>query len=309
MVSHACARLARLLAVAVFAALCLPLAAAPHPMDPLTADEIVEAANILLRGRAARPGAIFQSIELREPGKAEVLGFRGSAGTRRATVFFRQDKKSYKSTVNLSAQSFTPPVLIPPSEGQLGLTITEVVDFSFVFQDQAFLNALALRGIRSAAQLQKVFVTPLTPGSFGLPEEAAASSTRDAATRSASRSDTSCIRTAGSSRCSTRPTTRAGFIAHNLWITAFDADERYAAGDTPNQNPGAPGLPQYVRDNESLVNRDIVLWLTIGHHHVTLAQDWPVLSRETLSFELKPANFFDHNPAADLRRAPFAVRR
>ena len=43
---------------------------------------------------------------------------------------------------------------------------------------------------------------------------------------------------------------RAGFIAHNLWVTAFDADERYAAGDTPNQNPGAPGLPQYVSNNQ-----------------------------------------------------------
>ncbi len=41
-------------------------------------------------------------------------------------------------------------MLIPRSEGQLGLTITEVVDFSFVFQDPAFLNALALRGLRSA---------------------------------------------------------------------------------------------------------------------------------------------------------------
>ncbi len=39
--------------------------------------------NILLRGGAARPGAIFQSIELREPSKADVLGFRGGAGTRR----------------------------------------------------------------------------------------------------------------------------------------------------------------------------------------------------------------------------------
>ena len=150
MVSHVCARLARTLCIALLAALCLPLAAAPlHPMDPLTADEIIESANILLRGGAARPGAIFQSIELREPSKADVLGFRGGAGTRRSTVFYRQDKKSYKSTVNLTAQTFTPPVLIPPSEGQLGLTITEVVDFSFVFQDQAFLNALALRGLRS----------------------------------------------------------------------------------------------------------------------------------------------------------------
>ena len=31
---------------------------------------------------------------------------------------------------------------------------------------------LARRGIRTSQQLQKVFVTPLTPGSFGLPEEA-----------------------------------------------------------------------------------------------------------------------------------------
>ncbi len=32
---------------------------------------------------------------------------------------------------------------------------------------------------------------------------------------------------------------------------------------------------------------------------------WPVLSRETMSFKLKPVNFFDRNPALDLRRAPF----
>jgi primary-amine oxidase len=102
---------------------------------------------------------------------------------------------------------------------------------------------------------------------------------------------------------------RAGFIGHNLWVTAFDPDERYAAGDTPNQNPGTPGLPQYVRNNEGLVQRDIVLWLTVGFHHVTQAEDWPVLSRERLSFELKPSNFFDRNPALDLRRAPFEVRR
>ena len=53
---------------------------------------------------------------------------------------------------------------------------------------------------------------------------------------------------------------------------------------------------------------DIVLWPTLTFHHVTAAEDFPVLSREHASLELKPANFFDRNPALDLRRAPFEVR-
>jgi len=68
-----------------------------------------------------------------------------------------------------------------------------------------------------------------------------------------------------------------------------------------------PGLPAYVRDDQSIVDPDIVLWLTVGFHHVPSAEDFPVLSREVLSFEIKPSNFFDRNPALDLRRAPFEV--
>jgi len=98
---------------------------------------------------------------------------------------------------------------------------------------------------------------------------------------------------------------RAGFIEFPLWITRYDRDQRFAAGDTPNQNPGEGGVPVYQQDDESLVNTDLVLWLTVGHHHVTAAEDFPVLSLEPLSFKLKPVNFFDRNPALDLRRAPF----
>lgn len=645
--------------------LCTVAGTAPalaHPMDPLNADEIIEAANILLRGRAAVPGAIFQSVELREPSKAEVLGLRpgGPPPPRLATVFYRQDRRSYKTTVNLGSGTFTPPSLIPVNDGQLGLTIQEVFDFSFAFEDADFLAALARRGIRTPAQRAKVFVTPLTAGSFGLPFEdrrivkAQMYSTEGAginlyakpleglqaimdldtrrvlrvldsgvvpvpaathdfdeasvgarhglrpalkpirvtqpagvnfsfdgnfiewqkwrfharfdrrtgpvvslvsydrrpvlyqgtlseifvpyqdpdanwfyrtfmdagefgfgllasplalgldvpenavlldAVVSAAIPDPSVpvvplplqrvvgvferlsgspawrhfeqfsggayegraevelvvrsisqvgnydylldwvftqngsIRAeigltgidaakavaahagaAASTRTSTpvapqlvapfhshhfnfrldvdvdgplnsfvlgqlqqRPAPgprrsvwvleeqvvasegdgrldhgavqwkvinpsrrnawgqhtgyvleshdlvdplmhpadyqRAGFIGHNLWVTAHDPEQRYAAGDTPNQNPGAPGLPQFVRDNASLVNRDLVLWLTLGHHHVTAAEDWPVMSRQKLSLTLKPSNFFDRNPALDLRRAPFEVRR
>jgi Cu2+-containing amine oxidase len=72
------ASLSRLLD-AVVAALGFAAHAAAHPMDPLNADEILAAANILLQGRTAQPGAIFQSIELREPAKAEVLAFAAAA--------------------------------------------------------------------------------------------------------------------------------------------------------------------------------------------------------------------------------------
>ena len=159
--------------VAALLALTPMMVAAAHPMDPLSADEMLGAADLLLQRGAARPGAVFQSIELREPGKQQVLNARRgtAAADRMATVFYRQNKRSYKTIVNLSAGTFTPPALIPPSEGQLGLTITEVSDFAFVFQDRAFVAALAQRGITGEQQLKKVFVTPLTPGSFGLPEE------------------------------------------------------------------------------------------------------------------------------------------
>ncbi len=50
-----------------------PPASAQHPLDPLTPDEIIGAAVILLEGGAAIPGAPFQSVSLAEPAKADVL--------------------------------------------------------------------------------------------------------------------------------------------------------------------------------------------------------------------------------------------
>jgi hypothetical protein len=115
--------------------LCLPLAAAsPHPMDPLNADEIVEAANIVLRG--GRRGRA-RSSRASSCASGQKRGARLSRLPARAGRRSSPGQEELLSTVNLSAQTFTAPVLIPPSEGQLGLTITEVVDFSFAFRTRA----------------------------------------------------------------------------------------------------------------------------------------------------------------------------
>ncbi len=632
-------------------------------MDPLDEGEIIAAAQILLDGGAAAPGAAFQSIDLREPPKDEVLGFSpGDAFDRVATVYFRQNKQSFRSVVNLTDQTFTPPVEVPASRGQLGLTIGEIFNFGFLFEDPQFLAALALRGIDTPSEVANVFVTPLTPGSFGLPEEqnrivraqmyfieggvinlyarpieglqavvdldeqkliklidtgevpvppanynfdeatidslfgllppmkpirivqpegsnftidgnfvqwrkwrfhlrferragtvislatfdgrsvlyqgslseifvpyqdpdvhwfyrtfmdegefglgALASPlfrgldvpenaallgaiipaaipdpsvpvvplpldnvigifervtgnpawrhfelfspagpqyegraevelvvrmiaqvgnydylvdwvfnevgairvevglTGIDATKAVQSTHMSNARAGEDTRYGTlvapnlvathhshhfnfrldldidgqknsfslgefklktglksprksvwvaeeetlhkeregkinhgdvwrvfnpdrknalgyntsyileahshgqallkkQDYQRAGFIENSLWVTAFDPEELYAAGDTPNQNPGTPGLPKYIEDNESIANTDIVLWHTLSFHHLPSAEDFPVLPREHSSFELKPANFFDRNPALELRRAPF----
>src|SRR5688572_26620909 len=113
--------------------------AATHPLDSLDEGEIISAAQILLDGGAAQPGAAFQSIDLREPPKSDVLSFEaGQPFGRLATVYFRQNKQSFRSIVNLTDGSFTVPVEIPTSQGQLGLTIGEIFNFAFLFEDPQF---------------------------------------------------------------------------------------------------------------------------------------------------------------------------
>jgi primary-amine oxidase len=100
---------------------------------------------------------------------------------------------------------------------------------------------------------------------------------------------------------------RAGFVAEHLWVTPYEPDERYAAGDYPNQHPGGAGLPEWTSADRDIVNRDLVVWYTFGHHHVPRPEDWPVMPVATIGFQLKPVGFFDRNPALDVP-PPVAAR-
>ncbi|UCG71271.1 MAG: hypothetical protein JSV45_08295 [Chromatiales bacterium] len=89
---------------------------------------------------------------------------------------------------------------------------------------------------------------------------------------------------------------RAGFTAYHLWVTPYRGDEKYAAGDYPNRHPGGAGLPAWTSADRSIENTDLVLWYTVGMHHVVRAEDWPIMPVVHHEFEIRPFDFFDYNP-------------
>jgi primary-amine oxidase len=96
---------------------------------------------------------------------------------------------------------------------------------------------------------------------------------------------------------------RATFATKHLWVTPFHPAERFPAGDYPNQHPGGAGLPAWTKADRPIEDADIVLWYTLGNLHIARPEDWPVMPAERVGFMLKPAGFFDQNPALDVAPA------
>lgn len=95
---------------------------------------------------------------------------------------------------------------------------------------------------------------------------------------------------------------RAAFTTKHLWVTAQDESERYPSGRFVNQNAGTTGIDTWSQADRDIDGTDIVVWHTFGLTHFPRPEDWPIMPVDYTGFTLKPAGFFDRNPALDAPR-------
>jgi primary-amine oxidase len=97
---------------------------------------------------------------------------------------------------------------------------------------------------------------------------------------------------------------RAGFISNHVWVTPYNPQERFAAGEYPNQHPTGDGLPNWTKANRKVADTEVTLWYVFAHNHVPRPEDWPVMPVAMLGFQFRPDGFFERSPAMDVPPPP-----
>jgi primary-amine oxidase len=94
---------------------------------------------------------------------------------------------------------------------------------------------------------------------------------------------------------------RNSYLHYQLSVTPHAPAERYAGGRFAMMSDGSDTLGAWTARDRPIGNRDIVAWYTVGFHHITRMEDWPVMPTHWFGFTLMPHNFFATNPAMTIR--------
>jgi len=98
---------------------------------------------------------------------------------------------------------------------------------------------------------------------------------------------------------------KAGFLAHQVWVTQYQEGEEYPAGLYPASNRIYDGLPGWTAENRSIDSNDVVLWYVAGITHIVRPEEWPIMSVHRMGFSLMPFGFFSSNPTIGISNPDF----
>lgn len=94
---------------------------------------------------------------------------------------------------------------------------------------------------------------------------------------------------------------RAQFAHHHVWVTKHKDQEYWAGGEFTNQSQKEEGgVADAAARQDSVEDTDVVVWNVFGLTHNPRVEDWPVMSMEKHELHIRPADFFDRNPALDV---------
>jgi primary-amine oxidase len=125
----------------------------PHPLDPLTADEIRHVAATLREKNGVADGWRFASIELAEPAKEELAaGLAGSARSATAICWNTGSAQAYRASVSLADGAVTHWEHLPGQ--QPAITVDEWHECDEMLRrHQQLIDALAARGITDMSRV------------------------------------------------------------------------------------------------------------------------------------------------------------
>lgn len=142
-----------------------------HPLDPLTEAEIQSAVAIVRQTQPLSETAVFATLTLQEPDKAEVLNFTpGSPFTRQVTtvVYDRTQNKTFEAVADLNTQTLVAWTEVPGVQPAMVSTDSELVETA-VKSDPRWQEAMRRRGI---TDLENVQVECWAPGNLSEEERA-----------------------------------------------------------------------------------------------------------------------------------------
>jgi primary-amine oxidase len=128
----------------------LPAAAAPHPLDPLSAEELTAAVAAVRAAKSLREGVFFPHAALQEPPKAEVIAWTPGRPFRRealVVVYDRDANAMAEAVVDLKSKklrSWTPRPGIQPN---VSLNEFETIP-AVVKADPRWVAAIGKRGLK-----------------------------------------------------------------------------------------------------------------------------------------------------------------